>query len=101
MKSKGAKFCISVYHHIRQLVVQEFFLTRSGFPVKQQKIAFYFVFTLLPKHIKSLLKCKSVCGRVVKPSSLSTALSSYNCSITGSSLDSARFTHHFLSIILH
>ena len=49
---------MSVYHHIRQLVVQEFFLTRSDFPGKRQKLIL-FVF-------------KSVCGRVVKPSGLNT-----------------------------
>ena len=33
---------MSVYHHIRQLVVQEyFFLTRSDFPGKQQKLIFF------------------------------------------------------------
>ena len=55
-----------VYHHIRQLVVQEFFPTRSDFPGKRQK---FFFFNVLPKHIKikSSLKYKSVCGRVVKP----------------------------------
>ena len=85
---------MSVYH-IRQLVVQEVFPTKSAFPGKQQN-CFSFVFTVLPKNIKikSPLKCKVVCTRVVKPSGLSTALSSYNRSITGSSLDGARFTHH-------
>ena len=32
---------MSVYHHIRQLVVQEFFLTRSDFPGKRQKLFFF------------------------------------------------------------
>ena len=52
---------------------------------------------LKAKHmkIKSSLKHKSVCGRVVKPSGLSTALSSYTRSIRGSILDGARFTHNF------
>ena len=87
---------MSVYHHIRQLVVKEFFSTRSDFPGKRQK-SFSFGFTVLPKHIKikSPLKYDSVCGRVVKPSGLSSALSSYYRSTTGSSLDGARFTHHF------
>ena len=29
---------MSVYHHIRQLVVKEFFPTRSNFPGKLQKL---------------------------------------------------------------
>ena len=63
--------------------------------LENDKNWFSFVFTVLPKHIKinSLLKYKSVCGGVVKPSGLSTALSSYNRSTRGSSLDGARFTH--------
>ena len=36
---------MSVYHHIRQLVVEEFFS-------KNDKNWFSFVFTVLPKHIK-------------------------------------------------
>ena len=32
---------MSGYHHIRQLVVQEFFLTRSNFPGKRQKLIFF------------------------------------------------------------
>ena len=32
---------MSVYHHIRQLVVQDFFLTRSDFPGKRQKLIFF------------------------------------------------------------
>ena len=32
---------MSVYHHIRQLAVQEFFLTRSDFPGKRQKLIFF------------------------------------------------------------
>ena len=61
--------------------------------LENDKNWFSFVFTVLPKHIKikSRLKYTSVWGRVVKPSDLSTALSSYNRSIRGSSLDSARF----------
>ena len=87
---------MSVHYHIKQLVIKGFFPTRFDFPGKRQKLVF-FCFTVLPKHIKikSPLKYKSVCGRVVKPSGLSTAISSYNRSITGSSLDCARFTHHF------
>ena len=88
---------MSVYHHIKQSMVQEFFQTRSDFLGKRQKLVWFsFVFTVLPKHIKIKLslKYKSMCGRVVKPSGLSTALSSYNRSISGSSLDSVRFTHH-------
>ena len=33
---------MSVYHHIRQLVVQEFFSTRSGFPWKTTKLGLVF-----------------------------------------------------------
>ena len=41
---------MSVYHHInRQLVVQEFFPTRSDF-LENDKNWFSFVFTALPKH---------------------------------------------------
>ena len=66
---------MSVYHHIRgQLVVKDFF---------QQDLIFLenlvsFAFTLLTKHIKIILplQYKSVCGRVVKSSGLSSALSS-------------------------
>ena len=67
--------------------------------LENDKNWFSFVFTVLPKHIKikSPLKYDSVCGRVVKPSGLSSALSSYYRSITGSSLDGAQFTHHFFS----
>ena len=92
----GSEFCMSVYHHIRQLVVQEFFPTRSAFPGKRQKLVF-FCFHRVTKliKIKSPLKYKSVCGRVVKPSGFSTALSSCNRFITGSCLDGAPFTHHF------
>ena len=59
--------------------------------LENDKNWFSFVFTMLTKHIKikSLLKYKSVCGRVVKPSGLGTALSSYNRSVTGSDLDGA------------
>ena len=32
---------MSVYHHIRQLVVHESFLTRSNFPGKRQKMIFF------------------------------------------------------------
>ena len=87
---------MSVYHHIRQSVVKGFFQQGVIF-LENDKNWFYFVFTVLPKRIKikSPLKYKSVCGRVVKPSGLSTALSSFNRSIRGSSLDGARFTHHF------
>ena len=31
---------MSVYHHIRQLVIQEFFPTRSDFPGKREKLVF-------------------------------------------------------------
>ena len=70
---------MSVYHHIRQLQVQEFFPTRSDFPGKRQKLVF-FCFIVLPRRnkIKSPIKYKSVCSRVVKPSGLSTALSAHN-----------------------
>ena len=88
---------MSVYHHIRQLVAQKFFFQQSLIFLENDKNWFSYVFTMLPKHIKikSSLKYKSVCGRVVKPSGLSTTLTSYNRSIRGSSLDGARFTHHF------
>ena len=92
---------MSVYHHIRQLVVKEFFPQGMIF-LEHDKNWFSFVFTVLPKHIKikSPLKYDSVCGRAVKPSGLSSALSYYR-SITGSSLDGARFTHHFFPVILN
>ena len=88
---------MSVYHHIRQLVIQEFFVQQGLIFLENDKNWFSFVFTVLPKHIKikSPLKYKSVCCREVKPSGLSTALSAYNRSIRGSSLDGARSTHHF------
>ena len=35
---------MSAYHHIKQLVVQEFFPTGSDFPGKQQKLGFFFSF---------------------------------------------------------
>ena len=56
--------------------------------LENDKNCFSFVFTVLPRHIKikSPLKYKSVCGRVVKPSGHSTVLSSCNRNITGSSL---------------
>ena len=80
-----------VYHHTRQLVVQEFFPERSDFPGKQQNWISS-VFTVLPKHvkIKSLLKYKSVCGRV----GLSPALISNRPNIRPS-LNGACFTYHF------
>ena len=64
-----------VYHHIRQLVVQDFFPKRSDFLGKRQKLD-SFVFHMLPKHIKIKLniKYKSVCGRVVVTSGVSPAL---------------------------
>ena len=46
-----SEFCVGVYHHINQLVVQEFFSKRSDFSAKRQKLNF-FVFTVLPMHIK-------------------------------------------------
>ena len=93
---EGSEFCMSVYHHIRQLVAQEFFQQGLIF-LENDKNWFSFVFTVLPNHIKikSPLKYKSVCGRMVMPSGLSTALASHNRSITCSSLDGARFTQHF------
>ena len=53
---------MSVYHHIRQLVVQDFFQQGLIF-LENHKNWFSFVFTMLPKHIKikSPLKYKSVC----------------------------------------
>ena len=84
---------MSVYHHIRQLVVKELFKQGLIF-LENNKNWFSFVFTVL-QNTSSTLKYDSVCGRVVKPSGLSFALSSYYHSITGSSLDGARFTHHY------
>ena len=60
--------------------------------LENDKNWFSFVFTMLPKHIKikSPLKYKSVCGRQVKPSGLSTALLAYNCFVRVSTvLDSS------------
>ena len=56
-----------------------------------------FVFTVLPKHIKikSLLKCKTVCGRLLKTLVLSPALISYGRPVRGSSPDGALFTYNF------
>ena len=87
---------MSVYHHIRQLVVKELFQQGLIF-LENDKNWFSFVFTVLPKHIKikSPFNYDSVCSRVVKPLGLSSTLSSYYRSITSSSLDGARFTHHF------
>ena len=42
---------MSVFHHIRQLVVQEFFQKGLIF-LENDKNWFPFVFTVLPKHIK-------------------------------------------------
>ena len=42
---------MSVHRHIRQLVVQQFFLKRSDFPGKPQNW-FSFVYSVLLKHIK-------------------------------------------------
>ena len=69
--------------------------------LENDKNWFSFVFTVLPKHIKikSPLKYDSVCGRAVKPSGLSSALSSFYRSITGSSLNGARFTIFFPVIL--
>ena len=95
---------MSVYHHIRQLVVQEFFLTRSNFPGKWQTLIFFCFHSVTKTHQdkKSPLKYKSMCGRVVKPSGLNTDLSLCDSIITGSSLRRrTRFTHHFFSIILN
>ena len=92
-KSKGANFCISVYHHIRQVVVQNFFQKGLIFP-ENGKNWISFVFTVLPIYvmIKSLLIHMSVCGRVVKLPDLRPSLTSHNRPITGSSPDGARLT---------
>ena len=68
---------MTVYHHIRQLVLQECFQKGLIF-LENDKKWISFVFTVLPKHmkIKSLLKWKLVCGLVVKPSGLNPALTS-------------------------
>ena len=86
---------MSVYHHIKQLVAKGFFPTRSDFPGKRQKLVFSCFHRVIKTHQDKIAAYKSVCGRVVKPSGLRTALSPYNRFITGSSLDSARFTHQF------
>ena len=71
-------------------MVQEFLPTRSDLPGKRQKLVFFCFHRVTKTHQDKLpLKYNSVCGRVVKPSGVSTALSSYNHSITGSSLDGA------------
>ena len=41
---------MSVYHHIRQLVVQEFFLTRFDFSGKQQKLVFVWFHRVTKPH---------------------------------------------------
>ena len=43
---------MSVYHHIRQLVVQEFFSKKGLIFLENDKNWFPFVFSVLPKHIK-------------------------------------------------
>ena len=66
---------MNLCHHIRHMVVKELF--KQSLIFLETKNRFSFVFTVLPKHIKikPLLKYDSVCGRVVKPSGLSSALS--------------------------
>ena len=96
MKSKGVNFaemCIILSSNWRY---SNFFQQGLIF-LENNNFWFSFLFTVLPKHIKiqSPLKYTSICGRVVKLSGLSTALSSHDRSIRGSSLDGARFTHHF------
>ena len=50
MKSKGANFAY-VYHHIRQLVVQEFLLLKwSDFPGKPQKFDFFCFYSVIKTH---------------------------------------------------
>ena len=58
-------------------MIQEFFPKRSDFP-EDDKNWISFVFTVLPKHteMKLPLKCKSVCGPVVKKSRFNPALTS-------------------------
>ena len=41
---------MSVYHHIRQLVVQEFFPTRSDFPGIRQKLVFFCFYPVTKTH---------------------------------------------------
>ena len=67
---------MSVHHHIRQLVLQELSSKKALFSWKTTKTGFFFLFTVLPKHIKikSLLMYKSVCGRVVKTRNLNLGL---------------------------
>ena len=74
-------------------MVQEFFQKGLIF-LENDKNWISFVFIVLPIHIKikSVLKCKLVCGRVVQPSGVRPALTSYNRPMKGSS---ARLTHHF------
>ena len=92
--------CVLSYHAIDGTGI---FSQQGLIFLENDKNWFSVVFTVSPKHIKikSSLKYTSVCGRVVKPSALSTVLSSYNCSIRGSGLDGARFAHHFFPIILN
>ena len=85
MKFKGENFarvCIIILGNCLNWWYRIFFQQGLTF-LENDKNWFSFVFTVLPKHIKirSPFKYMSVCGRVVKPSGLSTALSSYNRSI--------------------
>ena len=93
MECKRANFCMSFYHHIRELVVQEFFPKGTEIP-ENEKNWISFVSTLLPKYIKikSLPKYKLTCSRVVKISGLNPALISCNHSIRGLSPDGVGFT---------
>ena len=94
---------MSVYHHIRQLVVQKNFFNKVWFFWKTTNIDFL-LFSVLPRHIKikSPFKYKSICGRVVKPSGLNIALLSCDRIITGSSLRRCSIHPSFVfSIILN
>ena len=41
---------MSVYHHIRQLVVQEFFPTKSDFSGQRQKLVFFCFHCVIKTH---------------------------------------------------
>ena len=73
---------------------RNFFQKKAWFSWKTTKMDF-FSFSLCYKNIKikSLLQYRSVCGRVVKTSGLSPALTSYNRPIRGSSPGGAWLGH--------
>ena len=69
-----------VYHHIKQLMVQEYFSKRSDFPGKEQKLDFFCFHRVTKTHQdKIVVNYKSVCCRVAKTLGLTPALASNNC----------------------